>query len=96
MAQANSNKKTSEPAISSIPAAELAEIMESRANPPAAPKVEGLSGGTIRETNTVYEDRTITPEVAKPVVYAVERQELPGGTIMETYGNPVGPDKDSE
>lgn len=51
---------------------------------------EELSGGTIRDTNTAYEDRTYNPSRDDDVEYEVIREEVAGGTIIETYMEPIG------
>jgi hypothetical protein len=72
--------------ISSIPADDIAEAIAAQ-----APKVEKLAGGdTIRRTNIEYIDRTGNPvdDVAKE--YELSEQELAGGTLLRTFGDPVG------
>lgn len=96
-AKANSEVKPVE-GLSSIPADELKEIMEAGVadGTPPSNKIETLDNGTIRETQTVYEDRTYNP-VPDPVIeYSVKREDLGNGTIMETYGAPVGSEDEAE
>lgn len=73
--------------IVEIPAEELAEIVAAQ----EAPVREELAHGTIRETNTVYEDRTVKPAVDRAVEYEAETIELGDrGTLLTTYGEPKG------
>jgi hypothetical protein len=74
--------------IVDIPADELAEIVAAQEAP--APQREELAGGTIRETNTVYEDRTLSPEVDRVTEYEAEEVSLEGGSLLTTYGAPLG------
>jgi hypothetical protein len=74
--------------IVNIPADEIAEIVAAQAAP--APQREELAGGTIRETNTVYEDRTLNPSRDEVIEYEAVTTELDGGTVLTTYMDPVG------
>lgn len=42
------------------------------------------------ETQTVVEDRTSDPADMIPVEYHVKHEEIAHGTILTTYGEPVG------
>lgn len=96
MAQARTNNSDL-PAVASIPADELKDIIEAGVadgTPPPAPI--DLGGGTILETNTVYEDRTINPVVDPVIEYRVHREDLGNGTIMETYGTLIGSEDEDD
>lgn len=69
----------------------LAELNEVTVAPEGH-KVEKLDKGTVRSTNTVYEDRTIHPEVEKVVEFELTQKELGNGTIYTD----VGPAKGAE
>lgn len=51
---------------------------------------EVLAHGTVRETNTVYEDRTVHPELDANVEYEMTEVDLGKGTILTNIGNPKG------
>jgi hypothetical protein len=69
---------------------ELAEFQQEQAAEAAelstAPVAEVLQHGTLRETNTVYEDRTLNPADDPVVEYELETIELGDGTILTNVG----------
>lgn len=89
MASANKNNKPAAPAIIAVPQEDIDAAVAALS--PPAPKVEELAGGTIRETNIAYEDRTTNPARDHVVEYESESVEIGDlGTILTTYGEPVG------
>lgn len=67
--------------------AELEEQQAEQAQAAVAPKDEVvLSRGTKLSTNTVYEDRTLNPEVERVVKYQLEEVQLGNGTVLTNVG----------
>lgn len=58
--------------------------VEPEAQAPDAPEAID-NRGTVRVTNTVYVDRTVSEEVRPEIAIAESRSELGNGTILVSY-----------
>jgi hypothetical protein len=84
-ASKNSKPAADAVAITDVDPEDIAEAIAAL----EGPVKETLAHGTIRETNTVYEDRTVNPAVDREVEYEAVVEELDGGTVLTSYTSEV-------